>query len=255
MIRGLYTAATGLNVQTKKMDVISNDLANVNTSGYKKDTAVIASFPEVLASRLDDVENQVPNNGPIGRMSLGARVDEVYTHFTQGSVVSTNEVVDMALQGSGFFVIQTPAGLTYTRDGNFSIDRLGNIVTKEGYSVMGQDGPISLGEDFLTTGGEIIIKPDGTIYKGTEYIDQLDLADFADTRTLTKIDNNLYQATAPRIEFNGSVIQGYLEASTVNPVTAMVDMITVSRAYEANQKVVQTHDSLLGRAVNDVGKM
>ncbi|PHV69845.1 flagellar basal-body rod protein FlgF [Sporanaerobium hydrogeniformans] len=255
MIRGLYTAATGLNVQTKKMDVISNDLANVNTTGYKKDTTVIASFPQILASRLDDTQNQVPHNGPIGRMSLGARVDEVYTQFSQGSVIKTDEVVDVAIQGSGFFVIQTPGGTSYTRDGNFSINQLGNIVTKEGYSVMGQDGPISLGEDFLTTGGEVIIKEDGTIYKGTEYIDQLDLADFEDTRTLTKIDDNLFAATAPRTEFRGSIIQGYLEASTVNPVTAMVDMITVSRAYEANQKVVQTHDSLLGRAVNDIGKM
>ena len=256
MVRGLYTASTGMNVQTKKMDIISNDLANVNTTGYKKDTAVVGSFPQILASRLDDTQNHIPNNGEIGKMSLGAKVDEVYTHFVQGSVIKTEGTVDVAIQGDGFFAVQSPAGVAYTRDGNFSINQAGQIVTKEGYYVLTQSGtPLELGEDFLSTAGEVLIKENGGVYRGSQYIDNMALVSFADKKSLTKLDDNLYQASGQGTPFTGSVIQGYLEASNVNPVTAMVDMITVSRAYEANQKVIQTHDSLLGKAVNEIGRV
>lgn len=255
MIRGLYTAAAGMNVQSKKMDVISNDLANVNTTGYKKDTTVISSFQDVLIKRMGDMQNKVPNNGTVGTMSLGARVDEVYTEFTQGSVISTSETMDVAIQGDGFFVVDTPAGEAYTRDGNFSINQYGDIVTKEGYAVMGQNGPLSLGEDFLSEGGSVVIKADGQIYLGSSYIDTLDMTNFENKRALTKLDDNLYTSTDGRTDFEGSLLQGFLEASNVNSVTAMVDMITVARAYEANQKVLQTHDTLLGKAVNEVGRV
>lgn len=256
MIRGLYTAATGMNVQTKKLDVISNDLANVNTTGYKKDTAIIASFPQVLARRIDDIENHIPHNGPIGNMSLGAKIDEVYTHFVQGSVIKTDGMVDVAIQGEGFFAVQTPNGVLYTRDGSFSVNAQGQVVTKEGYYVLSGGGtPIELGEDFLSNGGGVVIKENGEIYRGEEWVDTLALLRFEDSRTLTKVNDNLYQSEAQGIPFLGSVIQGYLEASTVNPVTAMVDMITVARAYEANQKVIQTHDGLLSKAVNEVGRV
>ena len=252
MIRGLYTAATGMNVQSKKMDVISNDLANVNTTGYKKDTMVITSFQETLMKRINDMQNNMPNDEQIGTMSLGAKVAEVYTHFTQGSVISTGESADVAIQGDGFFVVNTPNGQAYTRDGNFSINQNGDLVTKEGYSVMGQNGAISFGEDFLIEGGKINIKENGDVYLDQTYIDTLDMANFADTRALTKMNDNLYSCNAPRTAFTGSLIQGFLETSNVNSVTAMVDMITVSRAYETNQKMVQVHDTLLGKAVNEI---
>ncbi len=255
MIKGLYTAATGMNVQSKKMDVISNDLANVNTTGYKKDTTVITSFQETLMKRINDMQHNQPNNGRIGSMSLGAKVAEVYTQFTQGSVRNTGEITDLAIQGDGFFVVNTPNGEAYTRDGNFSINQNGDLVTSEGYSVMGQAGAISFGEDFLSQGGNVVIKENGEVYLDSEYIDTLDLANFADTRALTKMNDNLYSSTAPRTEFTGSLIQGFLETSNVNSVTAMVDMITVSRTYEANQKVLQTHDTLLGKAVNDLANV
>lgn len=254
MVKGLYTAATGMNVQSKKMDVISNDLANVNTTGYKKDTTVITSFKEIYMKRINDMQHNQPNNERIGSMSLGAKVAEVYTQFTQGSVRNTGEIADVAIQGDGFFVVNTPNGIAYTRDGNFSINQNGDLVTAEGYSVMGQEGAISFGEDFLSQGGNIIIRDNGEVYLNSEYIDTLDLADFEDKRALTKMNDNLYSSTAPRTEFKGELLQGFLETSNVNSVTSMVDMITVSRAYEANQKVLQTHDSLLGKAVNELAR-
>ena len=255
MIKGLYTAATGMNVQAKKMDVISNDLANVNTAGYKKDTTVITSFKETLMKRINDSQHNMPNNETIGTVSLGAKVAEVYTQFSQGSLVATNELTDVAIQGDGFFVVNTLDGEAYTRDGNFVVNQNGDLVTTEGYSVMGQNGAISFGEEFLTSGGDISIKENGDIYLNTTYIDTLDIANFEDTRALTKMNDNLYSSTAQRSEFTGSIIQSFLESSNVNSVTAMVDMITVSRAYEANQKVLQTHDSLLSKAVNEIAEV
>ncbi|MGL4799997.1 MAG: flagellar basal-body rod protein FlgF [Cellulosilyticaceae bacterium] len=253
MIRGLYTAATGMNAQAKKMDVISNDLANVNTAGYKKDDVVISSFPEVLMSKMGG-GNTTPD-GPIGRMSLGVRVDEVYTQFSQGSLVKTDGLVDIAIQGDGFFVVETPAGMAYTRDGKFSITADGMLVTKEGYAVIGQNGQVEIGEDFLDQGGDLKISEQGEVVLNGEIVDQLDIANFADTRSLRKIDDNLLQSDGERVPFEGKLIQGFMEASNVNPVTAMVDMISVSRAYEASQKMIQVHDNLLGKAVNEIARV
>lgn len=254
MIRGLYIAGTGMNVQTKRMDVISNDLANVNTTGYKKDDAVVSSFEEVLTYRMNDMQNHVPNNNAIGTMTFGARIDEIYTQFAQGSLIKTDGLVDMALQGDGFFTVQTETGTAYTRDGKFSIDAEGYLVTKEGYPVIGANGPVEIGEDFLANGGELTVGEEGEITLNGAFIDQLQLVKFEDNRSLTKMDDNLYTAGSEALPYEGTVIQGYTEASNVNPVTAMVDMITVSRAYEANQKMIQVHDTLLGKAVNEVGR-
>lgn len=255
MIRGLYTAATGMNVQAKKMDVISNDLANVNTTGYKKDQVVIASFPELLTYRIQDRQNNIANDAPIGRMTFGAHVDDVVTQFVQGSLVKTDGMMDVALHGPGFFVVQTPNGPMYTRDGSFILSAEGDLLTQEGYAVMGQGGPISLGPDFLSTGGKIVINAQGDLMNGEELVDTLDIACFTDEKSLTKAGDNLYTGGGTRARFEGSMSQGFIEASNVNPVTAMVDMISVSRAYEANQKMIQVHDSLLGKAVNEVGRV
>nr|WP_307991063.1 flagellar basal-body rod protein FlgF [uncultured Niameybacter sp.] len=254
MIRGLYIAGTGMNVQTKRLDVISNDLANVNTTGYKKDEAVVSSFNEVLTYRMKDMENNVPNNGAIGTMNFGARIDEIYTQFAQGSLIKTDGLVDVALQGDGFFAVETPEGVAYTRDGKFSINSEGNLVTKEGYAVLGENGPIEIGEDYLNNGGKLTIGEKGEITLDGQLIDTLELVKFADNRALTKREDNLYIGNGQGDTFEGTVIQGYTESSNVNPVTAMVDMITVSRAYEANQKMIQVHDTLLGKAVNEVGR-
>ena len=254
MVKGLYTAAMGMNVQAKRLDIISNDLANTDTTGYKKDVAVVSSFKEEYLKRLNDTQNFVPNNGVIGKITYGAKIDEVYTDFTQGSVISTGLETDMALQGGGFFAVQTPNGVAYTRDGNFSINQDGSLVTKEGYAVMGQEGAIELGEDYFTLGNKLVVQNNGDVYVGAEYIDTLDIANFEDTRSLTKMDDNLFSSTGARGDFTGSVLQSFLETANVNPVSAMVDMITVARTYETNQKMVQTQDSILGKAVNELGR-
>jgi flagellar basal-body rod protein FlgG len=255
MVRGLYTAATGMNLQAKRLDVISNDLANANTIGYKKDVAVAASFPEVLTSRLNDSQNNVNNSGPMGVMTLGVNLDQIYTQFAQGSLRQSTSQTDFAIEGDGFFTVLTPAGQAYTRDGSFIISNEGLLVTQEGYNVMGQNGPVELGEEFLTFGGSFAISPEGEVSLNGEVIDLLNLVSFEDNQALQKMGDNLYDgAGAAQIAFNGRVTQGFLEMSNVNSVTAMVDMIAVSRAYETNQKMIQTQDSLLAKAVNEVGR-
>ena len=254
MVRGLYTAAMGMNVQAKRLDLVSNDLANAGTTGYKKDVAVISSFKEEYLARLNDSQNFKPNNAIIGKITYGAKVDGVYTDFTQGSVIPTSSATDLAIQGDGFFTVQTPNGVAYTRDGNFSINQFGQLVTAEGYNVMGQEGIIEFGEDYFTQGNSMVVQANGEIYLDGAYIDTLDMASFADNNSLTKQGDNLYTSTGERNEFTGSVIQNFLETSNVNTVSAMVDMISVARAYETNQKMIQTQDNLLGKAVNELGK-
>ena len=243
-----------MNVQARRLDIIANDLANTNTSGYKKDVAVVSSFKEAYIMRLNDTENFIPNDETIGKITYGAKIDEVYTDFTQGSVISTSLETDLALQGDGFFVVQTPNGLAYTRDGNFTINQYGDLVTKEGYGVMGQEGAINLGEDYMGSAGKLAIQNNGEVYVDGAYIDTLDIASFEDTKTLTKMDDNLFTGEGARKEFTGSVLQSFLETANVNPVSAMVDMITVARAYETNQKMIQTQDTILGKAVNELGR-
>lgn len=252
MVRGLYVGATGMNVQAKRLDVISNDLANANTVGYKKDVTVVTSFPEVLVSRLNDSQNNLSNNAPIGKITFGARMEGIYTQFTQGSVRQTEGITDVAIQGDGFFTVQTPTGTAYTRDGRFVVNNEGMLVTAEGYGVVGENGPIEIGEDFLKNSGSLSISETGEISINGQIIDTLQMGAFADNLSLTKIGDNLFQSNAAPIDFTGSVAQGFLEMSTVNSVEAMVDMIAVSRAYEANQKVIQTQDALLGKAVNNL---
>lgn len=254
MVKGLYTAAMGMNVQAQRLEIISNDLANTDTAGYKKDVAVVASFKEEYIKRLNDTQNFVSNDKTIGKITYGAKVDEVYTDFTQGSVIATNLETDLAIQGDGFFVVQTPNGLAYTRDGNFTVNQNGDLVTKEGYNVMGQEGAINLGESYMGLAGKLSVQNNGEVYVDSEYIDTLDLASFEDNKALTKMKDNLFTGAGARQEFTGSVIQSYLETANVNPVSAMVDMITVARAYETNQKMIQTQDSLLGKAVNELGR-
>lgn len=255
MIRGLYTSGLGMSTQMKRLDVISNNLANVNTSGYKKDDAIVSSFPEMLMTRINDTQNNLRIPTPIGKVTLGAQVDEIYTDFAQGAFVRTDERFNLAIQGEGFFLINTPNGEErYSRDGTFLTDVNGQLKTKEGNSVMGNNGVVTLGEDFLTQAHEVFIDDVGALIIDGEYIDTIRMVNFEDNNSLQKVGDNLYQGNDNPVPFQGKIIQGYVEGSNVNSVTAMVDMIAVSRTYEANQKMIQVHDTLMGKAVNDVGK-
>jgi flagellar basal-body rod protein FlgF len=253
LVRGLYTSAIGMKTQFKRMDVISNNLANVDNTGFKKDIVVSRSFPEELTKRINDRQNGFPNNRNIGRMSLGLYIDEVYTNFAQGSLSLTNDPFNLALDGKGFFAIQAEDGTErYTRDGSFVLNSDGILMTKEGNYVLGENGIISLEEQ-----GNIRIDEEGNIYLNNELVDRLRIVNFNNPESLRKVGDNLLERSnqSAEIAFEGKVLQGYLETSNVNVVQEMVDMITATRIYEANQKAVQTHDETLGKAVNEVGRV
>ncbi len=263
MISGLYTAASGLVAQTQQQDVIANNLANVNTTGYKKDTALYVPFPTVFLHRVNDAKVPMPNGIadapiPVGKMGRGVqlRADGVRPNITEeGSLIETGNKLNFAIKGNGMFVIQTPRGIRYTRDGSFNVDSEGMMVTDKGEPVLGQRGEI------IIDGDELHVDEAGRVFVDNYEIDTLRIALFDKNSPLRKEGDNLFytldSAPLPEddyVEFTG-IMQGFLEQSNVNVVHEMVDMISAYRAYEASQKAVQAHDQTLEKAVNDVGNM
>jgi flagellar basal-body rod protein FlgF len=256
MIRGLYTSGWSMLAIEKKMDIISNNMANAATNGYKKDTLVLESFPELMTKKIKDFDGMSSVPHDIGTMRHSSDVGEVFTYYSQGQINKTENELDMAIRDSdnAFFTIAVPdenGNFTafYTRDGAFSRNSNNMLVTSEGYAVLGENGPIVLQE------GEFTVSEDGTIAQDGEIIDKLLITEFQDTSALRKHGNNLVRVVegAVATEFTGTVQQGFIELSNVNIVREMVDMITVMRLYEANQKMLQAMDGTLEKAVNQVG--
>lgn len=254
MIRGWYTGASGMNAQQNRLDAISNNLANVDTAGYKRDITVSKSFPELLIRRTNADGIYHSNVGSadaapiIGKLGLGVETNENYIDFTQGSFKITNTKTDAALAGEGFYVIDTPAGERYTRNGNFLIGKEGILETKDGYPVLGENGYIYLDDDKFTINEDGII----TLENGAE-IDRFQIVRFDNERYLKKMGESFYSSndiSGPAYIAEGDerpkFLQGYSETSNVNVVNEMVQMIEVNRAYEANQKSITSEDNMMG---------
>lgn len=254
MIRGWYIGASGMNAQQNRLDVISNNLANVDTTGFKKDIAASRTFSELLLRRTEaDGVYRVPFGSAdaapiIGTVGLGVETNEVYTDFSQGSFKATDTSTDFALGEKGFFAVQTPDGERYTRNGNFHLGKEGILLTKEGYPVLGENGYISVPDDkfFVNEDGMVIDRENNTV------LDRLKLVRFENERYLEKQGSSLWHETpvsgrAYIAEGKGRprVLQGFTETSNVNVVNEMVQMIEVNRAYEANQKTIQTEDGMM----------
>lgn len=253
MIRGLYTACSGMLAETKRTDIISNNLANVNTTGFKKDLAIFQASPEMNIYRFNDPisvgATKIDPKPFIGILGTGVQVDDVNTDFLQGGLEKTSNPLDIALRGEGFFEVMTPQGARYTRDGCFTKDREGRMITMEGYQLMGQNGPI------VIQGEDVNIDNTGGISVDGRNIDTIRIVTFENLDQIIKEGDNLYQAIEEPIEANAEVVQKYIERSNVNPVSEMTEMITAFRAYEANQKAIRTHDETLERAVNDIARL
>lgn len=260
MIRGLYISASSAVCEGKRIDTISNNIANANTTGFKKDLYVTQSFPEILtmkmggeAAKINGIKLPAPLN-VIGTMNAGVHTSVVVTDFTQGSLSPTENPLDVAISGSGFFTVETENGERYTRDGSFSLNADGYIVTKDGHMVLGENGYIQI------NGNDIRIDEKGNIYSGGELIDRLKLVDFQDYSALMKEGSNLYTIISEEWmgqekAFESTIKQGFIEGSNVNAVKEMTDMITMLRSYEANQRLIRAHDELLEKAVNEVGRL
>ena len=257
MVRGLYTAYTGMINQQKRLDTVTNNLANASTTGFKREGLTSKSFDQMLTVKLNDLSVPYLNEG-IGKMSLGVKIGENYTDYSQGSLKETGNTYDLALAGNGFFTISytDKKGNTsekYTRDGEFTMDSEGYLRTLEGDYVQGEGGNIMIPVET----SEVFIRDNGDIYADGEYVDSLRIVDFEDYNNIEKFGENLYNVVdgATETESTAAVKQGYLEMSNINVVKEMVEMITISRAYESNQKLIQTEDDMLDKSVNQVGKV
>lgn len=257
MVRGLYTAYTGMANEQKRLDIIANNLANSATVGYKEENVTNQSFDEVLTVKIRD-ESEAYNDRPIGGMSLGVKLGEVYTSYGQGSLRQTDNTYHLALEGKGFFTMSVTdkAGninTKYTRNGSFTMTKDGHIVDADGNHLMGEGGEILIPAD----AADIVIDEGGAIYADGSYIDTLLIADIESYDYLIKDGDTMYRALpgAVQIPADYAVRQGFTEQSNVNVVSEMVEMITVTRAYEANQKVIRSIDQTLDLAANSVGRV
>lgn len=258
MVRGLYTAWTGMANEQKRLDVISNNLANSATVGYKKEGVTSQSFDEQLTIKIKDKSEPLTGERIIGSMSLGVKVGEVYTDYSGGSLRETENTFDLAIDGNGFFQVavtdrEGQTHLRYTRAGGFHMTSDGYVVNAEGNHLQGESGDVLVPTD----AGELLVDIDGSIYADGEYVDKISLFDFEEYDYLKKYGDVMYEPVdgAVQKDATGLIRQGYTEQSNVNVVSEMVNMIAITRAYEANQKVIQTMDQTLDDAANSIGRV
>jgi flagellar basal-body rod protein FlgF len=250
MIRGLYTAATGMIAEQFVQDALAGNLANINTVGYKQDVPTFRSLHQMALRRYAGANDRTGT--PIGSLGLGVAFDGTMPDTSSGPLLRTQLKTDVALSGSGFFAVQTPQGERYSRDGQFHLDpQPGGVFLTDanGNRILGKNGPINLkdAEDFSVT-------DDGRILTANREVDRFKLVDFPMT-SMRKQGGNLYSSSAAPTAAKPNVRQGFLEQSNVNAVTSMVRMITIQRAYEAAARAVTAQDETLGKAVNEVGRL
>lgn len=282
MSKGLWPAVSGSIAQSERLDTVANNLANVNTTGFKKDQV---GFQTVLSSALSAVQKEeIPRrlytdkdlHKLDGRDKAYVIVDGTHTDFAQGGVKVTSAPLDIALDGQGMIEVLGPQGSRFTRQGNFKLAADGMLVTQEGFPVLSRGGapqdegagnvPVAR-EELLARairlnpngGGQVTINARGQIYQGREQVAELSLVEFVDTKLLVKEGSNLFRnglaANVSQEPPQTVVRQGMLENSNVNAIAEMTEMLKATRLFESNQKAVKTYSELEARAVNEIGKL
>jgi flagellar basal-body rod protein FlgF len=253
----LYTAAAGATVQQMRLEVLANNLANMNSVGFKEDRPIFSiSHPE---GEFDSAPGgPIPEAGDPSAaasswppVNVHVRMEGTLTNFDQGPVRQTGRPLDVALNGRGFFAVETAGGIRYTRNGSFSRSSDGLLVTSNGLPVQGTRGNINLEE------GRVDISEDGTVSVDGSEVGQLKLVDFDDLRSLVKAGNDLFAAAqggpGEKEAENATVHQGALEYANVSPVRALTEMIEVHRAYENQQKLIKNYDESTEKTINSLG--
>jgi len=237
--------------QEAKQSAISNNLANVSTPGFKRDIAVGESFSDIVSGLA---------RSPVGRLGMSTAITAVYSDHSPGSMANTENPFDLAIEGDGMFTIQTDTGIRYTRAGNFRLDAESYLVTRDGHRVLGADGPIRVD-------GSLVVQDDGGVYSDGEFRGQLRIMIPTTGDVLVKVGGGLFRERDGVAGLAGDagmvrsrpgearVVQGALESANVNAVREMVDMIAGYRTYEAAQRALLSHDALLDKAVNEVGRV
>ncbi|MEK7773964.1 MAG: flagellar basal-body rod protein FlgF [Deltaproteobacteria bacterium] len=235
MDRGIYVALSGIVLQEKRMEILSDNIANVNTSGYKKQKPVF--------------EDAMPDARGLRTF---AAMNEVVTDMSQGLSEKTDRRLDVEIRGGGFFAVNTPNGPRYTRDGSFVLGADGTLMTREGYAVAGEKGAIKL------TSPDVDINPDGSVMNGNAVAGKLKLVTFGNPGLLVR-EGSFFAAADPGVnpsqaDPNTMLDQGHIETSNVNPVKAMTTMIEAMRSYETHSKMIQTIDDITKKTIDEVGR-
>jgi flagellar basal-body rod protein FlgF len=261
MSKGIFTAVSGAMAQSARLDTVANNLANVNTTGFKRDGQLFREYltsfnqepgtievPRIPAS----IESFYAHNG--GDKSF-VDLDGTYSDLSQGTIRPTGNNLDFALEGEGLFEVATPDGIRYTRAGNFTVDGDGRLVTKQGFPVQKQGGG-----EFKFESADVSVSTNGEIFEKGQSVGKLALVKVGNKDALLKQGANLF-ALKDNLEAQLSaavetkVNQGFLEGSNVNIVREMTDMITATRTFESTQKAIQAYDQMAGKVVNEVPKL
>jgi flagellar basal-body rod protein FlgG len=258
MSGSIYMAAHGALAYEKRMEILSNNIANVNTVGFKQDKT---KFQQYYASALEN------NNPPTSSTSVTSQAEEFWfavsshTDHSTGPLKNTGNRFDLAITGNGFFCIQTPDGIQYTRRGDFNIDANGNLVTQEGWPVLGDGGEITVGSqaDFSDSEGhEFLVQEDGTVEVDGNSVGKLRIVEFLDPQKLTKVGNTNFTvgggSGAESTATDYYISQGTVELSNVDAVRMMTELIETLRGYESYQKVIRSIDEINAKSINEVGK-
>lgn len=242
MLKGIYKAASGMIPRMKQQEIRANNIANASTPGFKKDS--------VFLKELDSARQSTMTKKSDWQTHM---IDQIYTDYTQGGFNRTDNVLDLAIEGNGFFILESPEGETrqYTRNGNFAINTEGYLVNSEGFRVLGDGGPIYVGEGLveINESGEILI--DGSSAA------RLQVVDFSNKETLVKVGSSgfMVDETVEEEPASGFTIrQGFLEQANINVVKEMVGMIIALRHFESGAKAIQSQDESLNALFNQVGR-
>ncbi len=289
MLKGLYTAYTGMINEQHRMDVLTNNLANATTNGFKKEGTTSEAFDRVLAYKIKDLSepgnlprpmatnrpvDEAEANNPLNEdymekriartgLNLGVKIGENYVDYSEGPIKETENPLDLALSDRGFFAVEytNKAGETstkYTRDGNFTMNSLGYLQTQDGDYVLDED----MRRIRMDPALEVSINRNGDIYQDGEIVATICIADFEDYNYLERFGENFFQPVEGAVTLNRDEVEeefgtrtqihaGYLEMANISVVTEMVNMIALQRQYESNQKVITTYDDTLEQAVTN----
>ncbi len=244
MLSGIKTAVQGMTIQQQKQDQIANNLANSNTTGYKKSQLFASSIEKYLTN--DQLQVSAERE---------LRADESFVDYSEGVIRQTGRDLDVAIHGSGFFTVMSQSGMQYTRDGSFSLNANGFLVTNSGEKVFGDDGFIRADRE----GGKVSILEDGSVMQDGQEIDKLRITDFDKPYNMVRTGANrmrpLKSNTPTRMSEGFALKQGHLEGSNVDVIEEMTAMISSSKNYEAIASALKTQDETLGKAVNQVGRV
>ncbi len=245
MNSGMYAAVSGDMALMQRMDVITNNLANINTVGFKKDRMTFSTM-------LDSVKNPTRS---VGTLTSAPVLNDfnVETDFSAGALKNTGNPLDLALDGKGFFVVDTPQGKAYTRQGNFHLDAGGRVITADGFAVQGNSGPITI------KGGNVMINEKGEVSVDGQQVATLKVVDFPQPYRLEKIGGAMFVPAGQNMveqPATGTLVrQETLEDSNVQPLLEMASLIESTRFYESSVKTIQSFDEMANKAANDLGRV